>query len=146
MCCSKRNDREAAFSSLSTLRTPLLARHPAQIITSHQPVPRLPTLSTPPTCSYETIRYSSGTPRHSQGIASDKPELSLWYLAPYQHILSSPDTTRQGTYILNSGSHTVTARRDTCPFARTGGSRKNCFSAEHSITRPYRVSSSRQRS
>ena len=77
-------------------------------------------------------------------MASDKPEVSLWFLDPYFSVGIGRRECR--TYILNNGSQTVTARLDTCPFARVGGSRKSCLSAEHSRTRPYRESSSRKRS
>lgn len=68
-------------------------------------------------------------------------------MVPFQ--LISIDTCRgygREPYILNNGSHTVTALVEIRPFARDGASRKKCWSTEHSRAFPYRVSSSRNRS
>lgn len=62
-------------------------------------------------------------PSTSQGIASGSPEFSPWY-------------------ILNNGSHTVTARCETLPFWNSGRGVNSNFSAEASSASPDNESSS----
>jgi hypothetical protein len=124
---------------------------------SHLTAPSILAPSTPPQASggivqqtRTTIGYSSPARQYPRLTSSVKKshltDQSFLYGTLEQVNRVSLSGRDKSTHILNNGSQTVTARLDTCPFARLGGSRRKCLSAEHSKTRPYNESSSRKRS
>lgn len=85
--------------------------------------------------SFSSSMYSSNRIRQSRVL----------FMVPVQIGQCSRGVARR-TYILKSGSQTVTALLENRPLPNSGVSKKKCLSTEHSITLPDRDSSSIHRS